>query len=273
MHKYDLKIGTKKIGGIFSFLDYNDKIQNREEFVKSFVSKIKPIMGFGYAGFSHEIYLESKLQNSIFDIPADKIKKFTVPEKEIIDLLKTQIKLVMPTLPLEKLNIYVFPTFSTFVKKNMGGTTGTTPWKNTMLVFIDPKKNWKKYLAGTFIHEYNHAAAFQYHTWTSLINKLVFEGLAEVFLEEIDPHAPLKIGPMLSLQRSKKIYSGIKSKSNSKSVKLYNEIFYDNKKYPLWAGYSIGYWIVKTFREKNLTLSWKDILKLSHKTILKESKF
>ncbi len=66
----------------------------------------------------------------------------------------------------------------------------------------------------------------------------------------------------------------IKKSLNNSNKSLYNEIFLGyNKKYPLWAGYAIGYYIVKDYLTAKEQLSWSEIFKLTPRRILKESKY
>ena len=51
-------------------------------------------------------------------------------------------------------------------------------------------------------------------------------------------------------------------------MKIYREVFFGNKEYKRWTGYSIGYRLVKEFRKKYPNISWGEIIKMRQKDIL-----
>jgi uncharacterized protein YjaZ len=269
MQKAQLKIGNKHLGQIFLYFDYDLKTTDQKKFVLKLVKQVRPIMGYGYAGYSHPKYLFDNLNRNIFGNDSQSVTKLNVSNKEIITTVIKAVKKANHKLPIDKLNVYVFPTFNNFIVQKMGGSMGFVAWKNTMLLFINPLKNWKHYVLGTILHEYNHSVVFQYHEWNSLLNKIVFEGWAEVFLEELYPTAPYKVGQTLDYKASRKYFLKIKTRLGSHSNELFDEVFFRNEKYPLWTGYSIGYWLVKKFRRKNPKMNWSQLVKVDPKNILK----
>jgi len=62
----------------------------------------------------------------------------------------------------------------------------------------------------------------------------------------------------------------IKPVLHKNNFKKYNEIFFETGKHPLWSGYSIGYFLVKKYLEKQKTINWKELLKINPEEILKE---
>ena len=57
---------------------------------------------------------------------------------------------------------------------------------------------------------------------------------------------------------------------NSKKYKLYREVFFGTGKYPLWSGYTIGYYILKEYLKQQKEINWEKIIKTKPKVILKE---
>ena len=159
---------------------------------------------------------------------------------EIMNKCKTLVSV-------ENTTITVFPTFSNFVKKEMGGVSGFTPDKNIMNIFVC--KNYEKEsLVQTVAHEYAHTISYNFISPKTLMDSILLEGLAEVFSEKITGHQS---------QFSKKI-------SETEAVELFKtlplekegwdevrELFTGGKKYPLWAGYSISYYLIKKYIAEN----------------------
>lgn len=155
----------------------------------------------------------------------------------------------------------------------MGGTSGYTPWKNTILVFIDPTTNWERSLEKTITHEYVHSLSRQYHKWKTLQDSLVFEGLAENFVQYIYSEPLSFWSSSLSLKDAKKYFKKIKKDLYSKNHGVYKDVFFKNEKYPIWTGYAIGYYLVKEYIEKHKNISWSELIKIKPSHIIKESPF
>lgn len=260
MRTVPLQIGNKKLGKIHMFFDVARKSITPKKYISEIVSQIKPQMGYGYAGFSHKKYLSNNITNTIFSKDNSKFENFSISESKVINIIKKAVGLAYKKLPIDKLDIYVFPQYNNFIKERMGGTSGTVVWKNTMLVYINPVPNWEKYLIGSVVHEYNHSVAFKYHTWTTLLDKMVLEGMAEVFLEEVLKKPILQVGHVLTKSEAMKYLTNMGSKLKSKKYSDYDQVFYSDKKYPLWSGYSIGYWLVKNFKKNKKNVKWNEFV-------------
>lgn len=230
----------------------------------------------GYAGFLKKNQLRNFIQYQIFDQDniSDNIKKIQINKTEVTKIIKGIIKKCYNVLPSSFTNIYIFPSYNSFAKKNMKGVSGYTPWKQTIIIFINPAaKEWKKALKPTIAHEYAHSVTRQYHQWTSLLDSIVFEGLAENFSQKILKTKPSPWSKSLSLNQSKNYFKQIKKYLKSKDIAIYRSVFFENKKYPLWTGYAIGYNIVKKFLKNKKNTDWIELIKMRPETILKQSKF
>ncbi len=53
-----------------------------------------------------------------------------------------------------------------------------------------------------------------------------------------------------------------------KGMKIYRQVFFGNKKYKRWTGYSVAYRLIKEFRGKNSKVSWKTVMEMEPKDIL-----
>ena len=156
----------------------------------------------------------------------------------------------------------------------MSGVSGYTPDRNNILLFISAQKGWKTALKNTIAHEYAHTCAFANHKWISLLDSLIFEGIAENFRESIIGGKPARWSKALNKKQASVILMENIKNLNSINEKKYLQLFLGyNNKYKLWSGYSIGYQIVKSFIRKNNKLQWSEIVKLEPKEILRKSEY
>ena len=75
----------------------------------------------------------------------------------------------------------------------------------------------------------------------------------------------------ISKKESFEILKDIKGLLDKNDFKNYNEIFYGSGKYPLWAGYSIGYNLIEIYLENNPNLNWNKLLRENPQKIIKET--
>jgi len=117
----------------------------------------------------------------------------------------------------------------------------------------DLSESLKKYYCALIAHELHHAVRFQKYPYRrggfTLYESIIFEGLGEVFQEELYPDAPLHINPEVT-----GLVDWIKRVKNEDTKYDYNAWFYGTGDIPRWAGYTIGYQIVKrTLINKKIT--------------------
>jgi len=60
----------------------------------------------------------------------------------------------------------------------------------------------------------------------------------------------------------------IKPLLHENDFEKYSEVFFGTGKYPLWTGYSIGYFLVKKYLKKQKIIKWKEVLKVNPEEIL-----
>ena len=142
----------------------------------------------GYAGFSTKENLNNYLRGAVFDKADDNNHQytFTLDGVRIIKTVTKAIRKCSDVLPGRISSIFVFPTFSQFVREKMSGTTGYTSWSDTILIFVNPASlQCDKALGETVGHEFNHAVFLRDKKCTTLLDSIIFEGLAEHFREQI----------------------------------------------------------------------------------------
>lgn len=232
-------------------------------------------------GFKSKKKLKDFIVFNVFEGQNLKLKNISKKESEnIISSIESIFKKCDSLIELNKdLKIVILPTNQSFVSEKMKGSTGYTVSAETMFIFINPKsinlKTINNTIKKTFVHEYNHAARIMYFpkiNSMSLLDNLVFEGLADNFQKMVIKGSKVPPWSMsLSRNEAKIIFNEIIEKIQSKKESNFFELFFENKNYPLWAGYSIGYYIVDSFLKNNSNNEWKEIVKLKSVDILKKS--
>ena len=269
------KVRDKKlIAEVYSFLKY--KSLTESGLIKEIIKEIQKVPT-GSNGFKNIKELKEHLSLSILSKKklGNTVLRFN--EAAILQIINDGVKKCNKVLPSESKNILVFPCFNSFVINNMSGVTGFTPCKNTFHLFIHPSAKWKNTLGKEVGHEFNHSVFMDYHNVNcheidTLLNIIIFEGLAENFVERVF-EKPNIWAKAVSLKKCNEVLPKIKKLLNSRNQRVYYSLFFEGKKYPLWAGYAIGYQIVKSFLRNNKTIEWKDILRIKPEIIFKESNF
>ncbi len=255
---------TRKTNHLYEyklFLDFPRHLKNSKEFISSLVQSVRKT-GFGFLGFSKKEYLKKCLERQISVTTKGLENISDIHKKSIEEIIEAEISRLKELVSSQKTYMYVFLTFSDFVLNKMGGVSGYTPWKDIIFLFVHPKaRNINLCLKRTLAHEYIHSVSREHHEWSTLLDALVFEGLAELFITE---HFNGHISPWtktLTIEECRKYLAQVKEKLKSKSDDDYRGLFFNDETYPLWAGYSIGYQIVKSYRQKNKDITWNELLK------------
>lgn len=137
------------------------------------------------------------------------------------------------------------------------GAGGFTFAADFIRISIDDKKATESIVAENIIHEICHAARWgKNDEWiNSLFDGLVFEGIATYFEAEFIKNRQEKsifIKDILKRTDSenKNILKILRSHLDSNNYDYDTIFFYGNKELPRWAGYSLGYYLVKKYLEK-----------------------
>ena len=166
-------------------------------------------------------------------------------------LIKTSMFKAMRLLnTLNDVVINVSPTDDAFVKDRLEGVAGFTPNRYTISIRINSSSRlWKKAVGGTAVHEFSHAVRFQKTSSRkrrTLLDSLVLEGVAQCFEEDVTGRAR-PWSKAITSEQARRIWMKIRGMLNKDSSDLRNRMFMkkDDKEFPLWSGYTIGYLIVK----------------------------
>lgn len=266
MKSHKIHENEKTLAYLSLFTDFDTK---KAELIDWILDQIPDDPDIGFAGFSHKNGLREHLKWEIEEIknigPIDEDKTKIVIEETV----KKCLSVVSASKPI---HIFVFPTFKAFVKEKMNGVGGYSPWRNTIMVYINPVDGWDNALRSTICHEFAHAVAQNYNELRTILDQLVFDGVAEHFREAVINGDKAPWVKALTEPKATGILNEIEDKLDSDDENVRGEIFYGTGKYPIWAGYAIGYFIVGNFLKKQKKVDWNEILKISPKRIIEESK-
>ena len=198
-------------------------------------------------------------------------------EKEKIEkTIKFVTEKFLNQLSLPSIFIYVFPWLGKKYDSAFGGVNGFAPYANTIYLFISTKKFSPQSLIETIAREFNHAVLFHYRNSSeemTLLEALIFEGLAENFREDVVGGKTASWSKALNMNQCQKALFGLKGSLHSKGYNLYHDVFFGSKKYKKWTGYSIGYNLIKSFIKEHPEKSWKEIIKIKPEVIFEMSNF
>ncbi|MFH1650339.1 MAG: DUF2268 domain-containing putative Zn-dependent protease [Candidatus Woesearchaeota archaeon] len=241
------------------------------DYLETTTNKIQEEREIGYAGFRSRSDLAQWLG---FWLNGESLTKYHAPdEKEVKVCIKKAFERCNKLITSEVIHVFVFSTSSSFVTKYMNGVSGYTPWKSTILVALNAVPSWQYVLTATIAHETVHAIALNKLKRTTLLDDFVAEGMAEAFREHILKDGQSVFSKAVSKTKSKKIFSNVKNSLAEPSDNIYGEIFFGTGKYPLWAGYSIGYYIVKDFLKNTGMSNWRKIIMTPPEKVLELSKW
>jgi uncharacterized protein YjaZ len=249
-------------------------VQNKLNAVNVIFNAIEKADWIKFAGFLDKKSLKENISNLLGDNLPTSINYFNVNATSLKDKIEIDILSAVKkcqkilSLPAENLPIYmlIFPWFPESKKtdEQFGGVNAYAPYYRTMHLFINLKTFTKKSIKETIAHEWNHLAYYNAHPnkQYSVLDRIIMEGLAEIFREEKFNGKPSAWSTALNKEESEAELKKIKTNLSSKSFKVYEDIAYGRGKFKKWTGYSIGYLLVKSFRQKHKNMSWKELISI-----------
>jgi uncharacterized protein YjaZ len=261
---------TAKIS--FYFPKRIPKKTSKHELVSFILKEMEKKKRIQYAGYLEKKDLKKDLIRYVGNPRIYPYKTLGKREEEIIsDTIKKTVRKCNKVLPhpYPPIFIFVYPWFPN--KKKSATMEGVNAFVSfhTVHLFLDINSYNNRSLEHTIAHEWNHLVFYKYHQGPyALKDHLFLEGAAEVFREEVLGGNPAPWSIALKENEIKKQLTSLKPKLSKKGLEFYREVFFGNKKYKQWTGYSIGYWLVKNFREKHKKLTWKKIIRMKSEDIL-----
>ena len=193
------------------------------------------------------------------------------------NLIKEELELLQKQYPSNRpvqFELFILDENDDFVKSKLNGVSAFTDWDGKMCFAVLPEENVRSTLKSVVTHEYHHhwriSALGLNEDDETLLDRMVLEGLAEHFVktrlgdEYLGPYKDA-----LSESQAKKIWEStyknhIDDKGTSTDLYMFGS---KDKSLPFWGGYSLGFYLIKWFLDKNKDISIKDL------TLLPSDKF
>jgi uncharacterized protein YjaZ len=173
--------------------------------------------------------------------------------------------LALPNVPLW---IFVFPWFpAPKLGLELAGVNAIAVHASVMHIYIDMHQYTDRSLLETVVHEYTHHAYYQYRPKRkyTLLEHMLMEGIAERFREEVVGGESAPWATALSPRRATLLLKELMPLATNTSKAVINDVMYGSRKYPRWAGYSIGYQLVGAFRKSKPDIDWDEVIIQSHR--------
>lgn len=182
------------------------------------------------------------------------------------DLTSKAIEEAENELPAQKeVRVVMQYTENEFVRDSMGGSSGYTVDDSTMFITVDTNApQWKEAVRSTVIHEYNHVVWHQIHEKDGgnlrLSEIIVMEGLAQCF-EEYFVGKPPVYATAVSEEEAKHAWEYAKEHLAESELEWWPKLaFRVEEKFPLWAGYTMAYLMIKQKIEE-FGGPWSELMK------------
>lgn len=258
-----IQIKIDKITTLYSIHVAKGKLTHtkQREYIQNILSEIPETKLSGFAGFLKRSDFIRHAEINIWET-TQPLHSFSISPTTIKAVKEAVRRSRAFSKRKEKLEIYIFPTNSAFIKKRMNGVSGYTPYKNCIHLYIETSLPAKKnVIMETLAHEFAHTISMRSHSWETLGDSIIFEGLAEHFRSAVigdtvnTLHISKKFAPTVAMTHFVRQYMG------KKDQKYYQKLFFDNKSFPVWTGYKFGYYVISTFEhiyKKNLLEIFKE---------------
>lgn len=156
-----------------------------------------------------------------------------------------------------KVPVFIFPSDFTndLLLNEFNGLSGLS-YPDKIFLFITHETTYKQ-LEALLTHEYSHVFRLQDTTLNSrsltLSDALVLEGIAEVAVEQLVGHYYLAKATCLYSRETAQTYWKEWIEPNQhllKSDHQHDRLMYGGEDVPKWAGYNIGFHLVKAYMQK-----------------------
>lgn len=248
---------------------------DQEEAIEEMTKDIKPIEGVGFAGWKTKELLRNSLKFNIFgeteEVNLPDLSKY---KEELVNKIEETLKKCNELVKMPDLFIFIFPNQDPFIEENMFGSFGFWVHGSAIHLYINTKaKGWLDNLKKSTAHEVAHVISGSKFKMETILEGLIFDGVAEHFREKAVGGETAPWSKAIPEKKSKKILKDLEDNKllNKKDYKLYQDLFYGKNEYPNWAGYTIGYVIIKEILE-NSDKKIEEIIKISPKNLFKEYK-
>lgn len=130
------------------------------------------------------------------------------------------------------------------------GTGGYTPSRHLTYLYIDPESNIdENEIYNTLCHELHHAKRYDDIGYgKTLLDSMIFEGLAVAFEEEISGKGAFMPSQLLVRKDTSVLLRKIRHKLDHEDFEHFRWFIYDNpEELPRWTGYEVGYYLIRQY--------------------------
>jgi hypothetical protein len=195
--------------------------------------------------------------------------------KEITEILLAGLKKTGSLLNSGKdVDVFIFPLQNMRFSKMLDGISAFALGTHSLYFFIDTKHpQWRKSLTYITPHEYGHLVSFRYFSRDTILDAMVFEGLAEHLRENLYGGDKAKYSTALSKEDALKELASLPVEVTDliiteENYDIHLSYFFGTKSIENWYGYSVGYWLIDAVLT-NKEIAVVDLFKTKPKEILK----
>ncbi|WP_313894412.1 DUF2268 domain-containing putative Zn-dependent protease [Psychrobacillus sp.] len=255
------------------FLEKAEKQPDKlEKLYKESVIEVLRENGIGYNELSEWMF--------ITPIDVEALEKSVVALIDKQDLINTSIKEALSTsseqLPGGNKTIHVMPAIPEFsaTMKEMKYVTGEVRYKNSMLILIDPAFS-EEDLKHTIVHEYHHLIVKENGYDSTLLDRSVTEGKADLFAKMQYPDTDVPWIEPLTGYSKEQGWKLFMENLDSTDTGLWYEFTNGNhyKGLDKWSNYKIGYQIMESFLKENPNVTIEEWTKMPAEDILLNSEY
>ncbi|MEX0920269.1 MAG: DUF2268 domain-containing putative Zn-dependent protease [Candidatus Pacearchaeota archaeon] len=249
----------------FSFLDRISIMRDKDLFLDQICEDIETLKEKDhFGGCMDKEDFRHNLTDSLFKDEQVELFSGKINLSEMTNVIEGIFEKIKDLLGRREILIYIFPTKSRFVVESLGGVWGLLAWDDILHIFINPVQNWELNLKSTILHELAHCLQDYYSYDMTLFEHLVADGLAEHFQKGFLDDNRNSFTKVVSRNEAKKILKELKSfldKTMNDNPGIHSDLFFGGGKYVSGTGYTIGYYLIEDYLEKNKNISWKQLLK------------
>lgn len=178
---------------------------------------------------------------------------------------------------------------SRVLTRQMHGVIGVSLGSGAMLVFLWPCPRWQEWLSYTVAHEYAHLVRnhlfprglvggrlvfLKSQEPETLLDAMVAEGVADAFALSLHPHMRPPWLDALSPEVEARLWPRFRRRLGvGDTAEIRRFLFGDGDRVPVWAGYTLGYRIVRAYLQRYPRASPADLVALSARAIYEAGGF
>jgi uncharacterized protein YjaZ len=134
------------------------------------------------------------------------------------------------------------------------GVGGYTPNRYLSYIYVDPKFDIdENEIYNTLCHELHHAKRYDGEGYgKTLFDSMIFEGLAVAFEEEVSGRGAFMPSQMRSRKDTAALVSKLQNHFQDHNFEHLRWFIFDNSgELPRWAGYEMGYYLVRHYLQRH----------------------